>query len=64
MNQYETGKYVPDYITMVNIAKVLKIPPAYFYCDDDQLAELIMLYGRLSKEKRESLVAFAASITN
>jgi transcriptional regulator with XRE-family HTH domain len=41
MNQYETGKHVPDFHTLDRIAKVLKVPTAYFYAEDDRLAELI-----------------------
>lgn len=41
MNQYETDKHVPDFGTIKRIAKVLKTPTAYFYCEDDELAEVI-----------------------
>ena len=41
MNQYETDKHVPDFGTVKRIAKVLKLPTAYFYCEDDELAEVI-----------------------
>ena len=41
MNQYETDKHVPDYWTVKRIAKVLKLPAAYFYCDDNDLADVI-----------------------
>ena len=41
MNQYETDKHVPDFGTIKRIAKVLKLPTAYFYCEDDELAEVI-----------------------
>jgi len=41
MNQYETGKHTPDFNTLSRIAKILKVPTAYFYADDDLLAEII-----------------------
>ena len=41
MNQYETDKHVPDFGTIKRIAKVLKMPTAYFYCEDDELADVI-----------------------
>lgn len=41
MNQYEMDKHVPDFLTIKRIAKVLRIPPAYFYCDDDELADVV-----------------------
>ncbi|HIF9250977.1 MULTISPECIES: helix-turn-helix domain-containing protein [Photobacterium] len=48
MNQYERGKHTPDYQTMQRIGKVLKVPTAYFYCDDDRIAmKLIELFKEL-----------------
>jgi len=41
MNQYETDKHVPDFGTIKRIAKVLNIPTAYFYCEENELAEQI-----------------------
>ena len=41
MNQYEADKHVPDFGTIKRISKVLKLPTAYFYCEDDELAEVI-----------------------
>ncbi len=41
MNQYETEKHVPDFGTIKRIAKVLNIPTAYFYCEEDELAKVI-----------------------
>lgn len=42
MNQYETGKHTPDYFTLSRIAKILKIPTAFFYADSDSLADVIL----------------------
>ena len=41
MNQYETGKHTPDFLTVKQIAKVLKLPTAYFYAEEDEIAELL-----------------------
>lgn len=30
MNQYETGKHIPDLLTLKQISKILKVPIAYF----------------------------------
>lgn len=58
MNQYETGKHVPDFDVVKRIAKVLKLPPSFFYTSDDELAELIKTYGQLGKKERRQLVNF------
>lgn len=56
MNQYEKGKHTPDYLTLKRIAYVVEVPVAYYYAEDDDLAELIASYGTLSKsDKRKFL---------
>ena len=55
INQYERGKHTPDFLTTQNIANVLKVPTAYFFAEEDSLAELIVTYGRLKTADRESL---------
>jgi len=57
MNQYETGKHTPDYSTLNSIAKVLKLPVAYFYAETDELAELIKLFYPLKKPDKTALLA-------
>lgn len=51
MNQYETGKHAPNYSSLKRIAEVLNVPPAYFYAEEDELAELIRLYQKLNKKQ-------------
>ena len=53
MNQYEKGKHSPDYTTMKRIADELSVPVAYFYCEEDVLAELILELGKLNKSELE-----------
>lgn len=55
MNQYETGKHVPDIVTLKRIAKILAVPLAYFYAEESDLAEMLIIYGRLNKEARTEL---------
>lgn len=56
MNQYETGKHIPDFNTLSRIAKILKVPTAYFYAEDDLLADIITIYGSLSRNKQKKLL--------
>ncbi|WMC12047.1 helix-turn-helix transcriptional regulator [Oceanimonas pelagia] len=56
MNQYERGKHAPDYLTMQRLARVLKVPVAYFYCDDDLLARLICAVAGHSAEEQRRLL--------
>jgi len=57
MNQYETDKHVPDFGTVQRIARVLNIPPAYFYCDDEDLASLIAIWPSLTRKERMAVKA-------
>lgn len=57
MNQYETDKHMPDFGTVKRIANVLHVPTAYFYCDDDCLAQLIIAWSRATKKNKEKLIA-------
>jgi transcriptional regulator with XRE-family HTH domain len=59
MNQYETGKHVPDFDVVEKLAKILKVPPSFFYTNEDELAELIKIYGRISKKEQRQLISFA-----
>jgi transcriptional regulator with XRE-family HTH domain len=63
INQYERGKHTPDFLTASNLAKVLGVPTAYLYTEDNHLAELIALFGQLKASERKALLTFAASLT-
>ncbi len=53
MNQYETGKHTPDYLTLKRIGKVLKYPVAFFYAEDDWLADgILKLYAKFKSTSR------------
>lgn len=41
INRYETGVHQPDLQTLQRLAKVPNLPVAYFYAEDDKLAQLI-----------------------
>ncbi len=62
MNQYEVGKHVPDFVILEKIAKVLKMPTAFFYTNDDVLAELIQIYGNLTATNKRKLLKSAKKI--
>lgn len=55
MNHYELGRHTPDYPTLKRIADVLKISPAYFYADNDQVAAIIKILGQLNGEQRSKI---------
>lgn len=52
VNRYETGVHQPDLQTLQRLAAILKLPVAYFYAEDDELAQLIANFKGRSKSKR------------
>jgi transcriptional regulator with XRE-family HTH domain len=59
MSRYETGIHAPPFGIAVKIAQALGLPTAYFYCEDDELARLILAWGVMSKSERKPLKALA-----
>jgi transcriptional regulator with XRE-family HTH domain len=59
VSRYETGTHEPPYDTALLIAKVLGVQVAYFYADDDDLAELILKWVGLTPPERQQLLAIA-----
>jgi transcriptional regulator with XRE-family HTH domain len=62
MNQYERGKHSPNLQLMRKIAKVLGMPVAYFYANDEQLATVLAGYGKLNAKQRKRLLDFLAEM--
>ncbi|WP_020162389.1 helix-turn-helix domain-containing protein [Cycloclasticus pugetii] len=56
MNQYEKGKHAPDYSTVQRIAEFMEVPVCYFYTEDDQLAEIILLFFQLDEGGRKGVM--------
>lgn len=56
MNHYEMGRHTPDYSTLQRISNVLDLPVAYFYAEDDELAEFIKIFNKLNKDSREVII--------
>ncbi|CAH9057715.1 hypothetical protein PSECIP111951_01725 [Pseudoalteromonas holothuriae] len=44
MNQYEKGVHSPDFKTVKALAKVLDVPTAFLFCEEDELAIQITQY--------------------
>jgi transcriptional regulator with XRE-family HTH domain len=55
MSRYENGIHEPPLQFVQAVAKVFGLSPAYFYCNDDRLAEIIRIYSDVSEAKRELL---------
>lgn len=63
MSRYEVGVHEPPFSIAQSLAKVLKVPVAYFYCDDDRLAEFLVIYQSLDSGQRRKVRALAAELS-
>lgn len=55
ISRYESGIHEPSVQFAEALAKVLGVSAAFFYCRDDRLAEIILLYADMSETKRRTL---------
>lgn len=56
INRYEKGIHSPDIITGWNIARVLGLPLAWFFADDDRLARMIDAFSKLSARNQKKIL--------
>ena len=56
ISQYEHGKHMPDLQTLTRLANVLEIPIPYFYCEDSDLASVVVRISEMSKAQRRKLL--------
>jgi transcriptional regulator with XRE-family HTH domain len=58
MNHYENGRHAPDFETAKKIAAELDVPVTYFYCESDEIAEMLLSFHKLSKEQQQLVLDF------
>lgn len=56
MSQYQQGVHAPLFNIAQNLVKALDVPVEYFYSPDDQTAELLLHWHKLSKAERGQLL--------
>ncbi len=56
MSRYESGVHEAPIATARLLAKVLNVPLAYLYCDDENLAEILLAASQLPIEDRMSML--------
>lgn len=57
INRYELGIHKADYPTSQRLAAVLKVPVAFLYADDDDLATVILKFGAMKKAQRTKILS-------
>lgn len=56
ISRYETGVHQPPFAVLERIAEVLHVPQAYFFCESDELAELVLLFAKLAKDQQAAAI--------
>lgn len=62
ISRYETGIHEPPFATAANLAMALNVPVAYFYCDDDRLADFLINYASLGEPQKSQVTKLAAEM--
>ena len=55
VSRYETGIHQPPFEVAEKLAEVLGVPTAYFYCADDQMAEVLLSLAGLTEAELTSI---------
>lgn len=56
INQYEKGLHVPHHETAKRLAKVLGVPTAFLFAEDEQLAKLLLAWAEMTAGERKKLL--------
>jgi transcriptional regulator with XRE-family HTH domain len=63
ISRYETGTHAPPFHTAAMLAKELRIPTPYLFCEDDELAALLLNWGSLSKADKKRVKDLVSDLT-
>lgn len=64
ISRYETGIHEPPIATAGRLAMALKVPLAFFYCEDDRLAEILIHYAALNDDQKSQLLAHVVEMSH
>jgi transcriptional regulator with XRE-family HTH domain len=64
ISRYETGIHEPPSATAEKLAAALSVPLAYFYCEDDRLAEILIYYAALADKQKDQLLMHLKAISD
>lgn len=52
LNQYEVGSHSPKFSIASKIAKALNVPSAYFYAEEEELANFLIELSEIDKKQQ------------
>lgn len=60
ISRYETGVHEPAFNIACKLAQALQVDVAYFYCEDDWLADVVLRLQNLTPAQKDALDAYLA----
>ncbi|MEY4592921.1 MAG: hypothetical protein RIR18_1816 [Pseudomonadota bacterium] len=57
ISRYETGTHEPPFAVAESLAAALSVPAAYFYCADEQMANIVLALHAAPEAARSSVLA-------
>ena len=63
VQKYECGANRMSASRVWQLAMALEVPVAYFYCEDDRLAEFLVQYESLDPRRKNLVLEFAAELS-
>ncbi len=62
MSRYENGIHAPAFDIAESIAKALEVPVTYFYCNDDEMADLLIGLHQLSEAQMKEVSTLVSEL--
>ena len=56
ISRYELGVHEPPFATVKLLARVLEVPPPYMYCEDQDIAELLLALHKIPRNERKQKI--------
>lgn len=63
ISRYETGTHAPPFDIATKLAKELRVPTPYLFCEDEELAALLLSWGSLSKAEKKRVKDLVSDLT-
>ncbi len=64
ISRYELGVHEPPFATVKLLADVLEVPPPYMYCEEQDIADLLLALHKIpSKARKQKVGTLTAQLT-
>jgi transcriptional regulator with XRE-family HTH domain len=64
ISRYETGVHEPPFAIAVLLSNALHVPAAFFYCENDDMAQLVVGFASLPTPARTQLLEVLSQLSN